>query len=80
MFKIQVRARWIISCIVESSKLSFLIILLMLNYGIFPLKKDRYFFDFFISFPCATLSPWNLGEEVFIKLYMIHNDLQHTYD
>lgn len=40
MFKIQVEARGTIIWVTESNKLSFLIILCMLNHVIFPLRKD----------------------------------------
>lgn len=76
MLKIQVRAKCTVSCRVESRKLSFLIILLMLIYGIFLIEGKVCISLTSCTFcTLATLSHWNPGEEVPIILAR-----QHTHD
>ena len=76
MFKIQMRARWTITWVTESNKLSFLIILLMLNHVIFP-TEERYFFWPFALF--VSLPPLVFEALVIEKVLMILIP-QHTCD
>lgn len=69
MFKIQMRARWTITWVTESSKLSFLIILLMLNHVIFPIEERHFFWllAVFVSLPTLVIDA-SVIEKVFIIL------------